>query len=39
MLLVANLEGPLKEKVDLLIAGFKKKHGTLPQFVARVPGR
>lgn len=39
VLLVSSLEGSLKDKVDIISADFEKKHGVLPQFVARVPGR
>ena len=36
---VASLKGLLKEKIDLLSNDFEKKYGSLPQFIARVPGR
>jgi hypothetical protein len=36
---VASLKGLLKEKTNILSNDFEKKYGSLPQFIARVPGR
>lgn len=39
VLQVAELGGLLQEKVKVLCNDFEEKYGSLPQFIARVPGR
>ncbi len=39
VLQVAELGGLLQEKVKVLCNDYEKKYGSLPQFIARVPGR